>query len=95
MAKDKKIQPLPPPEPQICPKCKKEYHDNKWGGCGICECGYYFHPEWYSKSNGETQDNKKKYAETKEQEEYVPDMVFDDEGEDKLLKEAREKGKIK
>ena len=39
------------PPPQICPKCKKEYHDNKWGGCGKCDCGYYFHPEWYSKKN--------------------------------------------
>jgi hypothetical protein len=37
------------PAGQKCPKCGKEFHDNKWGGTGKCDCGYYFHPEWYGK----------------------------------------------
>ena len=39
----------PDPKGQTCPKCGKVYHDYKWGGCGQCSCGYYFHPEWYGK----------------------------------------------
>jgi len=49
MSKENKIKPLPAPIPQVCPECGKVYNDNKWGGCGICSCGYYFHPEWYGR----------------------------------------------
>jgi endogenous inhibitor of DNA gyrase (YacG/DUF329 family) len=49
MKKENKITPLPAPVPQVCPECGKEYRDNKWGGCGICSCGYYFHPKWYGR----------------------------------------------
>ena len=45
----------PDPKGQTCPKCGKVYHDYKWGGCGKCSCGYYFHPEWYGKSKNPVQ----------------------------------------
>ena len=113
MAKEKKIQPLPPRKSQFCPKCGKEHKPSPWGETGFCDCGHYFHPEWYGRTaDGKKLGNKKEcvktkgyegtkgqdrenYTDTQDRDSYVPDMVFDDEGEEKLLKEAREKGKIK
>lgn len=98
MSKEKEVKPLPPPEPQICPKCKKEYHDNKWGGCGKCECGYYFHPEWYSKKNDlidTLKETAEKYGGKDVEvtiEPYLPDPNLTEE---EIIEQARKYGKIK
>ena len=80
MKKENKVKPLPAPESQICPDCGAVWNENKWGGCGKCSCGYYFHPEWYGTS-------KKKCEETN-----IPDPGCTEE---ELIEQARKYGKIK
>ena len=98
MSKENKIKPLPTPIPQVCPKCGNIYNENKWGGCGICSCGYYFHPEWYGKGNKKMQEegtegqDRESYTDTQDRNSYIPDPNLTEE---ELIEKARKYGKIK
>ena len=95
MPKENKIKPLAPPVPQICPECGKIYNENKWGGCGFCSCGYYFHPEWYNRG--------KKASETVEGQDKPNKNIIEDSfppapnltNEEELMKQINKYGKIK
>jgi hypothetical protein len=98
MPKENKIKPLAPPVPQVCPDCGKIYNDNKWGGCGFCSCGYYFHPEWYGKGKkaqeeGTEGQDRESYTDTQDRDSYVPDPNLSDEEE--LMKQVNKYGNIK
>ena len=95
MPKENKIKPLPAPIPQVCPLCSKVYNDNKWGGCGFCSCGHYFHPEWYGKGKkvSEVVEGQDKPNKDVVEDSFLPAPNLSDEEE--LMKQINKYGNIK